>query len=125
MSEKYNGWTNYETWNAKLWIDNDQGSKSYWQEQAQDAYNNADADGGDGGFTRKENAACDLRERLKSEFEEVAANLLEGNDKTGDMTASWCADFLNAAISEANWHEIAESLLGDIEEEDEETAEAQ
>ena len=23
--EEYNGWTNYETWNAALWIGNDQG----------------------------------------------------------------------------------------------------
>lgn len=23
MSDKYNGWTNYETWNAALWMDQD------------------------------------------------------------------------------------------------------
>jgi len=32
MDGKYNGWANYETWLAKLWIDNDQGSQEYWAE---------------------------------------------------------------------------------------------
>jgi len=34
MDGKYNGWSNYETWAAKLWIDNDQGSQEYWSETA-------------------------------------------------------------------------------------------
>lgn len=29
----YNGWSNYETWNVKLWIDNEEGSYDYWREQ--------------------------------------------------------------------------------------------
>jgi len=29
MSEKYNGWSNYETWNVALWAGNDEGSYNY------------------------------------------------------------------------------------------------
>ena len=27
---KYNGWTNYETWVTKLWMDNDEGSQEWF-----------------------------------------------------------------------------------------------
>jgi len=33
--KEYNGWTNYETWLVKLWIDNEQGSQDYWIERAE------------------------------------------------------------------------------------------
>ena len=29
MDNKYNGWSNYETWNFKLWLDNDQDVHNY------------------------------------------------------------------------------------------------
>ena len=31
---KYNGWYNYETWNLKLWLDNDEGTYNMVQEKA-------------------------------------------------------------------------------------------
>jgi len=29
MNETYNGWTNYQTWAVKLWMDNDEGAYRY------------------------------------------------------------------------------------------------
>ena len=37
----YNGWTNYETWAVKLWIDNDEGTYTYWRERTRECWNEA------------------------------------------------------------------------------------
>lgn len=99
---KYNGWTNYETWCVKLWIDNDQGSQGYWSERAQSAFDDAEADKT---FTRIENAAFALSAELKEEHEE----------NTPTMGSGVYTDLLNAALSSVNWHEIAVNMLEDIE----------
>ena len=82
----YNGWTNYETWCVKLWMDNEEGSYRYWLEKAEED----DVD------------ASDLAEIIQCEHEEALPNL-EG----------FAADLLNTALSEVNWVEIAESLIED------------
>lgn len=91
----YNGWTNYETWAVALWLDNDEGSHEYWNENAQDALDTVEGD--------KEQAAADLAEGIKGWVTEMAP----------DLGASMFADLLNAAISEVNWYEIAEGYLAD------------
>ena len=67
--DKYNGWTNYETWNVKLWMDNDEGSYHYWRDNAQELYNTSDAKEP---FTKTEAAAFRLADMLKEEHSEAA-----------------------------------------------------
>ena len=95
----YNGWTNYETWNVKLWLDNDEGSYLYWRERAEERY----AEGKE--YEYMDAATSDLRDELQA-FHEENAPAVSGT----------YADLLNAALSEVNWYEIAESLMEDAKE---------
>lgn len=109
MTQKeYNGWTNYETWNVKLWIDNDQGLQEYWNERTMD-----------------QDCIQGLADELKEYFEEQSQEML----KAASQQASVWSDLIGAALSEVNWHEIAEAFWTDNDrpkegEEETETAEA-
>jgi len=90
--KEYNGWTNYETWAVKLWLDNEQSSSEFWNERAKEQFER-DA----------KNAKYDLANILKEHHEEALPEL------TG-----FAADLLNAAMSEVNWDEIAGSIIDDL-----------
>lgn len=91
MSEdrSYNGWTNYETWNVALWLNNDQGSQEMAHEIVRD--NPEDWKAGDA---------------LKDALQELMP----------DLGATMWADLLGAAFSEVNWREIAENFRDDLDE---------
>ncbi len=101
----YNGWTNYETWNCKLWMDNSQGDQEYWSEQAQDAYKYARADQY---FTQEEKAVLNLSMTLEEYFD-------ENMEEQGIQVSGFYQDILNSSLREINWHEIAKSLIKDVE----------
>lgn len=101
-SDGYNGWTNYETWAVALWLGNDEGSASYWQEQAEDCVSRYG----------KDTATSKLAGMLKDE-------ICDG-EFAPDLGASLYADLLGAALSEVDWYEIAEHYVADVEEEEEE-----
>lgn len=90
----YNGWTNYETWVTKLWMDNDEGSYRYWAEQARHA-----------------------------DIASLARMIEEEHDEAAPATTGIFADLLTHALGRVNWEEIAESLIEDNhEDEDDEEA---
>jgi hypothetical protein len=98
----YNGWSNYETWNVKLWIDNDQGSYELWRERTQECW---EANGHDKEDTINELARC-LKEDHQENMPEVQGTY---------------ADLLGAALSEVDWYEIAEAMVNDEDFAEEET----
>jgi len=82
----YNGWANYETWVTKLWIDNEEGSHNYWQDEA-----------------RRAKDAYTLGQTLREYHEE--------NTPTA---VGVYADLLTASLGDVNWFDIAESMIGDL-----------
>jgi hypothetical protein len=97
--KEYNGWYNYETWLFNLHWD------SSFTEDAQDAWNSAEADKF---FTREERAALDLADRIKNTAEEVT-------DEAARMTNPWILDLVNGAFSEIKIHEIAQHYIADLD----------
>ena len=105
MNDRYNGWTNYETWCWKLWVDNEEPSQDYWLERARSIA----GESVDNTFqTANRVSVHTLADELKSDCEDNAENWMQ--DQSGPF-----ADILNAGLSQINWYEIAESLLSDSE----------
>jgi hypothetical protein len=92
--EGYNGWTNYETWAVKLWMDNDEGSYRLFKEMAENHVIEFEKDA----------APWRLADAIKDEISCSAP----------DLGASMYADLLGSALDNVNWREIAESLIEDL-----------
>ncbi len=106
----YNGWTNWETWNVALHLDNDQGSQTYWKDRASNWLAISEKTEL---FTKEEQAAFDLSDEMK---EELDTNMCEYFPELEKLSGFYL-DLLNGALREVNWLEIAKHYISDVIEE--------
>ncbi len=88
----YNGWTNYETWNASLWMDGD----TFWHERGEEL------------MQEHNNDADDAKYALSKEMEDYY-------EECKPEAAGMYADLLSASMSRINWYEIAGHYIEDVE----------
>lgn len=93
----YSGWTNYETWAANLWLDNDEGTHNYVRELAmgeRDVY------------------------ELATRIDDFVGEMMPGGELSGMPDLDGLAsDLLTAALQSVNWREIAQAWLDSTESE--------
>lgn len=95
LYKKVNGWTNYPTWAAKLWIDNEETTAADIRDIV--------ANGAD------DNATADA---VRDYFQDGALGILED----AHVMASMMSDILTWAYSQVNWLEIVEAIQDEIKE---------
>jgi len=93
-NQEYNGWTNWETWNFKLWIDNSEDSYKAIIFLAEEVEGRANA-----------------KNDLAKELESLANDLCE---ESITFETGFFADVCNSAIKLINFYEIAESYLEEL-----------
>ena len=91
MSKKYNGWTNYETWNFNLWITNEEEDYSQVLELAFDS--------------EDEYELSNKLESLAYEWSDIS-----------QLNSGFISDMVNSSIKEVNFYEVAEHLWTDRQE---------
>ncbi len=107
----YNGWSNYETWNLALWIDNDHSLYSMRSEEVERIV-----------------AANDDRDDAERKVAAWLESIVD-DGLLGEMPANgFLADILTMALREVDYREIADTYVSDIwddlhaeEEEEEDT----
>lgn len=106
MSEKYNGWANYETWCVALWLNNDEASYHFWRQAAHEEVRSVVElpHVQEGIWTHWQAALIVLAERIRDACHENEK--LNGHGFYGDLLIS--------SLERVDWQEIAADFLTDV-----------
>ena len=96
----YNGWKNYETWAVALHLDNDEGTQNMVRDWVKDLRSQESEQVKEGIWTAEEALEFNLADQIKDFIEEQRPEV-EG----------LYHDLLDAALSEVDWHEVAEHYI--------------
>ena len=111
MSEQgYQGYKNYETWNAALWLANEQGSYHYWQGRAE-RIKNLIANGCDDLVQDCDLVSGTWTAEQAARF--LLANELEVCEHPLTSDASMYNDLLTHSLGQVDWEEVADSILAE------------
>lgn len=99
-AKRYNGWANYETWNVRLWLDNEE--PLYRDVMAEVREQIARINDEDEDDYERDDAEIQLAEWLESYVEEMHPEV-----------SGMFSDLLQHAIGKVDWMEIAKAYIGD------------
>lgn len=100
----YNGWSNYETWVVKLWIDNDgyAGGAESVADQAKDFLSRDTAEGEEATYA------------LARWIEDAIDQDIDNSGSTA-LSEGLFADLLGHSLTKVNWDEIATAFIEEVE----------
>jgi hypothetical protein len=108
----YNGWKNRETWNASLWINNDQGLSESAAEILREACAGSDYDTR-GTYTVEQDRRYQLTvagDALKDWYDETFAPSESGSERAGPASDVW-----TYALACVDWLAVAEGIAEGME----------
>lgn len=97
--DRYNGWSNRETWAFHLWMTNEEGAYNTFKQMAEEAYENA-LNNGSKYLTTEELACLKMAEYLEHFFEMLGDLVAESKDvrmMLDDIGSTWRIDFREVA----------------------------
>ena len=97
MTDKYQGWANYETWCVNLWLTNEEGSYNEFRDLATEF---------------EEDQIYEFGKEIRAHVEQEIDAMIQ-NSQGFDPYKGMVSDMIHANLSSVDWEEIAKGFKED------------